>query len=52
MLYAGLKLDVAIPADVLTYRAAVRTASNSMEAQINAVTTHAAFVTVDSWHTR
>lgn len=32
--------DAAIPADVLTYRAAVRTASNSMEAQINAVTTH------------
>ena len=36
--------DAAIPADVLTYRAAVRTASNSMEAQINAVTTHAEFV--------
>ena len=32
--------DAAIPADVLTYRADVRTASNSMEAQINAVTTH------------
>tara|TARA_R100001460_G_scaffold5439_2_gene15215 strand:- start:2367 stop:2906 length:540 start_codon:yes stop_codon:yes gene_type:complete len=38
--------SVAIPADVLTYREAVRTASNSMEAQINAVTTHAAFVTL------
>ena len=32
--------DAAIPDDVLTYRAAVRTASNSKEAQINAVTTH------------
>ena len=32
--------DAAIPADVTTYRAAVRTTSNSMEAQINAVTTH------------
>jgi len=38
--------SVAIPADVLTYREAVRTASNSMEAQINAVTTHTAFVTL------
>ena len=36
--------DAAIPADVTTYRAAVRSASNSMEAQINAVTTHAEFV--------
>ena len=36
--------DTAIPDDVLTYRAAVRTASNSMEAQINAVTTHEEFV--------
>ena len=39
-----VEADVTIPADVLTYRAAVRTASNSMEAQINAVTTHAEFV--------
>ncbi len=38
--------SVAIPADVLTYRTAVRTASNSMEAQINAVTTHAELVTL------
>jgi hypothetical protein len=38
--------SVAIPADVLTYRTAVRTASNSMEDQINAVTTHAEFVTL------
>lgn len=36
--------DAAIPDDVLTYRAAVRTASNSKEAQINAVTTHEEFV--------
>ena len=36
--------NTAIPDDVLTYRAAVRTASNSMEAQINAVTTHEEFV--------
>ena len=36
----------AIPADVTTYRAAVRTASNTKETQINAVTTHAAFVTL------
>ena len=36
--------DVAIPADVLTYRAAVRSYSNSLEAQVDAVTTHAAFV--------
>ena len=41
-----VEADVAIPADVLTYRAAVRTASNSMETQINAVTTHEAFVTL------
>ena len=36
--------NTAIPDDVLTYRAAVRNASNSMEAQINAVTTHEEFV--------
>ena len=34
----------AIPASVTTYRAAIRTASNSMEDQINAVTTHEEFV--------
>ena len=38
--------DAAIPADVTTYRAAVRTASNTKETQINAVTTHADFVTL------
>jgi hypothetical protein len=36
--------DAAIPADVTTYRAAVRDASNSKEDQINAVTTHEEFV--------
>lgn len=34
----------AIPADVTTYRAAVRSKSNEIEAAIDAVTTHAAFV--------
>jgi hypothetical protein len=33
-----------VPADVLTYRAAVRTASNDIEAAINACTTHDAFM--------
>lgn len=33
-----------VPADVLTYRAAVRTASNDIEAAITACTTHDAFV--------
>ena len=33
-----------VPADVTTYRAAVRTASNTIEAAIDAVTTHAAFL--------
>lgn len=36
--------DVAIPTDVATYRAAVRTASNDIETAINAVTTHDAFM--------
>ena len=36
--------DAAIPADVLTYRADVRSYSNSLETQVNSVTTHAAFV--------
>ena len=34
----------AIPTDVATYRAAVRTASNTIEAAITAVTTHDAFM--------
>lgn len=34
----------AIPADVTTYRAAVRSKSNEIETAIDAVTTHAAFV--------
>lgn len=33
-----------VPADVLTYRAAVRTASNDIEAAITACTTHDAFM--------
>ena len=33
-----------VPADVLTYRAAVRTASNDIESAINACTTHDAFM--------
>ena len=36
--------DAAIPADVLTYRAAVRTASGTIEAAIAATTTHAEFI--------
>ena len=36
--------STAIPADVTTSRTAVRTASNTKETQINAITTHAAFV--------
>lgn len=36
--------DDAIPTDVATYRAAVRTASNTIEAAITAVTTHDAFM--------
>jgi hypothetical protein len=36
--------DAEIPAEVLTYRAAVRTASNTIETAINACTTHAAFM--------
>jgi len=42
----NVETDAAIPADVTTYRAAVRTASNTKETQINAVTTHEAFVTL------
>jgi len=41
-----VEADVAIPADVLTYRAAVRSYSNSLETQVNSVTTHEAFVTL------
>jgi hypothetical protein len=33
-----------VPADILTYRASVRTASNDIEADINATTTHAEFM--------
>jgi len=33
-----------IPVDILTYREAVRTASNMIEAAINACTTHAQFM--------
>ena len=36
--------DTAIPADVLTYREAVRTASGAIESAISACTTHAQFV--------
>jgi len=36
--------DEAIPEDVLTYRAAVRTASNTIEAAISACDTHDAFM--------
>jgi len=36
--------DYSVPADITTYRAAVRTASNTIEAAINAVTTHDAFM--------
>ena len=36
--------DYSVPADVLTYRAAVRTASNDIEAAITACTTHDAFM--------
>ena len=36
--------DVAVPADVLTYRAAVRTRSGDLESAINACETHDAFM--------
>jgi hypothetical protein len=36
--------DYSVPADVLTYRAAVRTASNTIEAAITAAADHAAFM--------
>lgn len=36
--------DYTVPADVVTYRAAVRTASNTIEAAITACTDHAAFM--------
>jgi len=36
--------DYSVPVDVLTYRAAVRTASNTIEAAITACTDHAAFM--------
>ena len=36
--------DVAVPADVLTYRAAVRTHSGDLESAINACETHEAFM--------
>lgn len=36
--------DYSVPADVLTYRAAVRTASNTIETAINGAADHAAFV--------
>jgi hypothetical protein len=36
--------DYSVPADVTTYRAAVRTASNAIEAAISGVTTHQAFL--------
>ena len=36
--------DYTVPADVTTYRAAVRTASNTIEAAIDAVNSHAAFL--------
>jgi hypothetical protein len=36
--------DYTVPADVLTYRAAVRTASNTIEAAITAAADHAAFM--------
>mgnify|MGYP000135588119 CR=1 FL=1 len=36
--------DYSVPADVTTYRAAVRTASNGIEAAITACTTHDAFM--------
>jgi len=36
--------DYTVPADILTYRAAVRTASNTIEAAITAAADHAAFM--------
>lgn len=36
--------DYSVPADVLTYRAAVRTASNEIETAINGAADHAAFM--------
>ena len=36
--------DYTVPADVTTYRAAVRTASNTIEASIDAVNSHSAFL--------
>jgi hypothetical protein len=36
--------DYSVPADILTYRAAVRTASNTIEAAITAAADHAAFM--------
>jgi hypothetical protein len=36
--------DYTVPADVTTYRSAVRTASNTIEAAIDAVNSHAAFL--------
>ena len=36
--------DYTVPSDITTYRAAVRTASNTIETAINNATTHAAFM--------
>ena len=36
--------DYSVPADILTYRAAVRTASNTIEAAIDAAANHTAFM--------
>jgi len=36
--------DYSVPADILTYRAAVRTASNTIEAAIDAAADHTAFM--------
>jgi len=36
--------DYTVPTDVTTYRAAVRTASNTIEASIDATNSHSAFL--------
>ena len=40
-----------VPADITTYRAAVRTASNTIEASIDGAADHAAFVALFVWPT-
>ena len=43
--------DYTVPADITTYRAAVRTASNAIEAAIDGAADHAAFLALFVWPT-